>query len=212
MRKIVKDPEKEKAILQASIVLFGEKGIQAAKTEDIAKAAGVSKGLIFHYYSSKKGLFLAAYEYVLNFFNGLLDHAVWLNSTDLKDMVVNAMKYKLTIQIEYPIETKFVFRTMQDRNGLPKEFQEELNQKEWLEYDVTRQLLDSWLDNVAIKAAFTKEEVLRAITMVLRGEQASLQEEMAKHPEWTTMEDLDPWIKKLKTTLAIMEQGFLEED
>lgn len=44
------------AILQTAERLFGEKGYRGVSIDEIAKAAGVSKGLVFYHFTSKKGL------------------------------------------------------------------------------------------------------------------------------------------------------------
>lgn len=46
-------------LLNAAIALFTEKGFAATRVEDIAKRAGVSKGTLFLYFSSKEDLFKA---------------------------------------------------------------------------------------------------------------------------------------------------------
>ena len=51
---------KEQLILEAALKLFKEKGFSAVKINDIAKEAGVGKGTIYEYYSSKEELLLKA--------------------------------------------------------------------------------------------------------------------------------------------------------
>ncbi|MBT0570975.1 TetR/AcrR family transcriptional regulator [Curvibacter sp. CHRR-16] len=46
-------------LLSAAMTLFTEKGFAATRVEDIAKRAGVSKGTLFLYFSSKEDLFKA---------------------------------------------------------------------------------------------------------------------------------------------------------
>jgi AcrR family transcriptional regulator len=46
-------------LLQAALALFVEKGFAATKVEDVARLAGVSKGTLFLYFSSKEELFKA---------------------------------------------------------------------------------------------------------------------------------------------------------
>jgi TetR/AcrR family transcriptional regulator len=46
-------------LLQAALTLFVEKGFAATKVEDVARMAGVSKGTLFLYFSSKEELFKA---------------------------------------------------------------------------------------------------------------------------------------------------------
>lgn len=50
------------AILSAAEVEFSRFGLQAARTDAIAKTAGVAKGLIFHYYGTKERLYEAVLE------------------------------------------------------------------------------------------------------------------------------------------------------
>ncbi|MFA4837661.1 MAG: TetR/AcrR family transcriptional regulator [Dehalococcoidia bacterium] len=48
--------ERHAAILQTAERLFGEKGYRGVSIEEIAKGAGVSKGLVLYHFTSKKAL------------------------------------------------------------------------------------------------------------------------------------------------------------
>jgi len=48
--------DRHAAILQTAERLFGEKGFRGVSIEEIAKAAGVSKGLVLYHFTSKKAL------------------------------------------------------------------------------------------------------------------------------------------------------------
>ncbi|GAA1687904.1 TetR/AcrR family transcriptional regulator [Kribbella yunnanensis] len=50
---------REREILAAAEQIFGERGYQGTSMDDVAAAVGVSKPLIYQYYGSKDGLFLA---------------------------------------------------------------------------------------------------------------------------------------------------------
>ena len=56
---------KRMSILNAAMAEFCN-GYEKASTDAIVKSAGVSKGLLFHYFGSKKDLFLYAYDYALD--------------------------------------------------------------------------------------------------------------------------------------------------
>ncbi|MDH8678717.1 TetR/AcrR family transcriptional regulator [Fusibacter bizertensis] len=47
-----------KSIKKAALTLFASKGVAATKIQDIAKAADMSQGLIYHYYPSKEAIYL----------------------------------------------------------------------------------------------------------------------------------------------------------
>src|SRR2546423_14589038 len=47
------------AILDGAAEVFGAKGFEATRMDDVAKAAGVAKGLVYKHFSSKDALFEA---------------------------------------------------------------------------------------------------------------------------------------------------------
>ena len=55
-------------ILSAAVRAFGEHGYEGASTNQICAAAGISKGLLFHYYKSKENLFIAVLEHCMTRF------------------------------------------------------------------------------------------------------------------------------------------------
>ncbi|MDP2808135.1 MAG: TetR/AcrR family transcriptional regulator [bacterium] len=52
-----KSADKKQRIIDAAIKLISEKGYHGATTALIAKEAGVSQGIIFHYFKNKEDLF-----------------------------------------------------------------------------------------------------------------------------------------------------------
>lgn len=55
----VKDPEKDRRILEVATKVFAEQGFGNAETQQIADLARVGKGTVYRYYRSKEELFLA---------------------------------------------------------------------------------------------------------------------------------------------------------
>ena len=63
------EPEKTKAaILKAALEEFSNEGATGARTDEIARRAGVNKALLYYYFKDKEGLYAAALEQV---FSGL---------------------------------------------------------------------------------------------------------------------------------------------
>jgi TetR/AcrR family fatty acid metabolism transcriptional regulator len=50
------EPEKRRAILHAAVRVFAEKGYHGCRIADVAKAAGVAYGLVYHYFRNKDAL------------------------------------------------------------------------------------------------------------------------------------------------------------
>jgi TetR/AcrR family transcriptional regulator len=51
-------------ILQAALREFANKGIDGARVDEIARVSGANKNMIYHYFKSKEGLFIAVLEQV----------------------------------------------------------------------------------------------------------------------------------------------------
>jgi|SRR5947209_9549417 len=63
------EPEKTRAaILKAALEEFSHEGVAGARTDEIARRAGVNKALIYYYFKDKEGLYASALEQV---FSGL---------------------------------------------------------------------------------------------------------------------------------------------
>ena len=63
------EPEKTRAaILKAALEEFAHEGVTGARTDEIARSAGVNKALLYYYFKDKEGLYSAVLEQV---FSGL---------------------------------------------------------------------------------------------------------------------------------------------
>src|SRR5690554_1537972 len=60
------EPSKQKQILRAALKEFAQHGYAQASTNTIVKEAGISKGMLFYYFTSKQDLFNYLVEYVLD--------------------------------------------------------------------------------------------------------------------------------------------------
>jgi AcrR family transcriptional regulator len=60
-------------ILETAVELFAQKGFDGTSTKEIAVAAGISEGLIFHYFPSKSQLLAAVLQTQHGFLNDLRD-------------------------------------------------------------------------------------------------------------------------------------------
>lgn len=72
MAKIVDKEQKRAGILQAAMEVFAEKGVARSKMADIARAAGIGKGTIYEYFSSKEEIFASAFQLI----NSEIDRAI----------------------------------------------------------------------------------------------------------------------------------------
>ncbi len=59
------ETEKQERIINAALKEFAQKGYEKASTNEIVKEARISKGLLFHYFKTKKDLFLFLYDFCI---------------------------------------------------------------------------------------------------------------------------------------------------
>jgi len=55
--------EKQKAIINAGFLCFGQNGYQKASVADIASVAGISKASLFQYFGNKRDMYLFLYDF-----------------------------------------------------------------------------------------------------------------------------------------------------
>ncbi|MDP4180421.1 MAG: TetR/AcrR family transcriptional regulator [Bacillota bacterium] len=95
------EPKKRDIIINAAIKEFAQKGYKDASTNEIVKEAGISKGLLFHYFKNKKSLFLFIYDYALELLNNEFYAKV---SFDEKDIF---QRYRQILLLEYELFKKY---------------------------------------------------------------------------------------------------------
>ncbi len=59
--------EKQDRMINAALKIFAQQGYKHASTDDIVKEAAISKGLLFHYFGSKIGIYEFVYEYSVRY-------------------------------------------------------------------------------------------------------------------------------------------------
>jgi AcrR family transcriptional regulator len=67
--------DRERELVQATRALFDERGIQDAPIEEIARAVGIARGLVYRHFSSKEELYVLTVTDYLTELDGLLREA-----------------------------------------------------------------------------------------------------------------------------------------
>ncbi|MZK50554.1 MULTISPECIES: TetR/AcrR family transcriptional regulator [Clostridium] len=102
------DSEKQNRILNAAINEFAEKGYENASTNEIVKKAGISKGLLFHYFKNKKQLFLFLYDYCIDVSMTEFYKKIDLNERDFFVRLRQIHLIKAELLNKYPKMLKFI--------------------------------------------------------------------------------------------------------
>lgn len=100
------EEEKRNRVIDAAMKEFS-KGYTAANTDAIVKESGISKGLIFHYFGSKRGLFLFLIKYSLDIFFTEYEKVI-PESHDIIENIRLGSRLKVELSCRYPLMFGFL--------------------------------------------------------------------------------------------------------
>jgi AcrR family transcriptional regulator len=145
------DPLKRERIIQAALAEFADKDYPQVSTNAIVKRAGISKGLLFHYFGDKAGLFTYLLEYTYTTYSAdlasLVDY-VPKGPLDVFDLIERIIRAKLEIARHRQQETGFFVHAL--KGSLPPELGEAVSH-----------LLAQAYDSMALITAAIDEQLLR---------------------------------------------------
>jgi AcrR family transcriptional regulator len=106
------DPERTReAILRAAVMEFGEKGLAGARIDAIAAATQTSKRMIYYYFGSKDGLYLAALE---QSYAGVRDREARLQLDDMDPET--ALRCLVTVMFDHHLANENYIRIVMSEN------------------------------------------------------------------------------------------------
>jgi TetR/AcrR family transcriptional regulator len=119
--------EKQRVILNAALKEFSDKGYEQASTNQIVKEAGIGKGMLFYYFTSKKKLYAYLIDYCIDILEKEYLERVDYSHTDLFERLKVVSKVKWAFLAKHPeainfISTLFVLYPDQLESGLNKRF------------------------------------------------------------------------------------------
>jgi TetR/AcrR family transcriptional regulator len=112
------EPEKTRAaILKSALEEFAHEGVTGARTDEIARRAGVNKALLYYYFKDKEGLYAAALDHV---FTGLHDRVMAvLDNADLapREKLLNYVEAHFDYMSNAPVYPRLAQREFMRTSG-----------------------------------------------------------------------------------------------
>ena len=106
--------EKQDRMINGALKVFAMQGYRHASTDEIVKEADISKGLLFHYFGSKIGLYTFIYDYSVKFVTLELRACVDPLTADMFDLMKQMEQAKMHVMRAYPYMQQFLNRTMHE--------------------------------------------------------------------------------------------------
>ncbi|KRL11077.1 MAG: TetR/AcrR family transcriptional regulator [Schleiferilactobacillus harbinensis] len=210
MKDVTTDPQKVERILHTAMVIFGQQGFIKSKTDDIAAQAGVSKGLIFHYFGNKQSLYIDTYHAAFDRLYTLVDQQVWTDATSLTDMVTRATRYKIKMQLEYPVEFRFLMQAYIDTPHFPPRLQKEMRTMMQRTQEIGNGYIADMMKKIQLRPGVQMADVLAVVNAVTSSIMLQAQHAIAAN-HYTKIEDLESLIADIDRQLTVVEHGFLPD-
>lgn len=158
-KEIKAEISKEK-IIKESLYEFAQNGYKGASTNSICKNAKTSKGLLYHYYSTKENLYIKTLEYVIKEFK----IAININIIDSEKKGIDYISEYFDMKFEFfsknPLHSKIITEAIlnnhiEEAKILMKEFEEYNNS-----------LIYKVINSIEINPIFDKNKAFELIVMI----------------------------------------------
>ncbi len=120
------DIDKKDLLINAALEEFSENGYKKGSTNNIVKRAGVSKGLLYHYFKSKDELYEFLIEFCFETVGLRIKNEMDWSITDFFERLRSAILVKVELTKVYPAIYDFSIKVMRN---LPPERIKELTEK-----------------------------------------------------------------------------------
>lgn len=109
-------PEKQQAVINAGFHVFSQNSYKKSPMSEIAEAAGISKSLLFHYFSNKKELYLFLWDTCARITAEEMEKNGCYEQADLFESMEKGMQVKLELMRRYPDISMFSIRAFYEKD------------------------------------------------------------------------------------------------
>lgn len=97
----MKDTEKHNRIINAAASIFAKYGYKKTSVDEIVSAAGISKGLFYHYFTNKKELYIYLYDTYVDILSNAIKKEVDTNITDFFERIKQITHIRIAFINQY---------------------------------------------------------------------------------------------------------------
>ena len=208
--------DKKKRLIDAGIEEFADRGYDRASTDAIACKAGISKGLLFHYFKSKKNLYLNLVRYAVAFITEKTAAEVEnIDTDDFFEWMKTIALAKQKIGLRYERETRFVTKAFADpppavRDEIESMYRERretvLNSPYWIDFFKRKLMSGGRLRN-----GVSPDSVVR-LTMAAVEDLSNRYWTMHKNGQFDLLRDPAPLIREMDEYFRIIRYGVCKPD
>lgn len=208
--------EKKERIIAASIGEFADHGYDRASTDAITSRAGISKGLLFHYFKSKKNLYLYLVRHVVKLLTEkTLEEIGKLDTDDFFECVKAIALAKQRVGLLHERESRFIMKAFADPPSAVRNEIEAMYRERWENFLNSTFWLDFFRRKLAaggrLRENVSPESVFR-LAMAAVEDVSNRYWRMHKNGEIDLLSDLTPWIREVDACFDMIKYGVWKAD
>ena len=194
------DSDKRKRLINSALEEFASNTYEKASTNIIVKKAGISKGLLYHYFESKEVLCEYLVEFSISIVvDAILGAKIW-DETDLINRINKIAIIKLKAFIEYPSMIRFS-KSLYDKKTI-----EEV--KEMMEKYVPNIYHEAYYKNINFGLFKENVDVQKAIEIIQWTVEKYSEDVILKRIKQDIKIDNDMIMEELESYLQMLKEAF----
>ena len=156
------NPEKRDRIINAALEEFSNNSFDKASTNNIVKNAGISKGLLFHYFDNKKSLHEFLEKYVVKIVIASLQNNLDWDESDFFNRMKQIALIKGRLTLRFPSIFEFFTNIIKD-----KDYNEILEYRENYAPGLLEKVYTHNIDYSKFKPDLDMEKTMKIINWVI---------------------------------------------
>lgn len=157
--------DKQDSMINAALKVFAKDGYQKASTDTIVKEAGISKGLLFHYFGNKKTLYCFVLQYSARYQMMEIARDMDEREKNLFERIRLTEENKRRMLLRYPFLDLFLICAGKEADA---EVRQEAEKWSAAAKDACREV---WMaaDEALLRGNLTMEEAIEVVTLCMEG-------------------------------------------
>lgn len=200
--------DKRRRIVDAAIGEFAERGYRLASTNAITARAGVSKGLLFHYFGSKKNLYLYLVNHVVDRYTERFFEDLPELDSDVVERILQIALHKQRVLLDEPQVNKLLIQAFQD---MPEEVRPEITSLSAKLQDRSNRILMDGVDMSKFRRGIDPRKAITLVTVCREGLRQlyrdRLTPDLAEHPE-----EIAHMLEEVREYLDMLKYGIYERE
>ncbi len=202
----INDSKRDK-IINAALEEFAANGYDKASTNEIVKNAGISRGLLYHYFKDKEELYDMLKKYAVKTLFDKLNSAIDWEEGDIFERIKQIAFVKIELSRRYPELFDFVIGIF-TRDNRVSSLKEAYKFYEELGINVQELFGKIYCENIDFSKFKEPEKIAVSLNIIRWTIEKWTEEFLAKSAGKFSAEDLEPLVKELDVYTHALKQAF----